>query len=514
MGHARWIALLVTCLIAPAAFAQEQALLLDKSGSMARYYSNGLVGELKQSITAALDGRGHTRLLAFSDRVEPVTDPSAITPGGSTYLNRAIEYVIQNHYDIAWMVTDNIQSEPGEAEGDTETFYRVLRGPSVKRVVIFPVPQPPGTDTPGIAVYALLLSPDAARPYEDGVAAFARSSGGGRVHTEPLRMKPLDRNTVDISVVSSSLDRRSDRPYEVGQTVRESMQIRFKSRFDYLKVVDAEIAVPRIEADFGPESVLRPDRVQLDITPRIVKALNPLDETQQVYNIDADLGTINLKKDFASLWRAAFGRAKEKHTLHLAFLINVPQQNFRLKDSFIEAYNASTPAVAKKTGKVYGIEHLPSLLTEDVTPIWAEAQIPVTVKYPWWPSLLFMLGFLGLVVGLVSVARLARGGLRAAVRGRQWAACAETDYGAELPCEVLGGEVLLQSMPVGQIRRNSFHPVEGVTLLEPESESVALGEGTQVRLRTRRGETSRLTFARSGAEAAKAGDGHTPRRRR
>jgi hypothetical protein len=514
MGHARWIALLTVCLLAPAASAQEQALLLDRSGSMARYYSNGLVGELRQKITAALDGRGKTRLLAFSDRVEPVANPAAITTGGSTYLNRAIEYVIQNKYDVAWVVTDNIQSTPGAQEGDTEAFYSVLRGPSVKRVIIFPVPQPPGTDTPGIAVYALLLSPGAARPYEDGVAAFARGGRDGRFRTETLRMKPLDRDTVDISVVGSSLDRRSGKPYEVGQTIRETMEVRFKSRFDYLKVIDAEIAVPRIEADFGPESVLKPDRMKLDITPRIVRVLDPLDETREIYKIEADLGTINLKKDFSSLWRAAFGRSKEKHTLHLAFLINVPQRNFKLKESFVEAYNADTPSAAKSTGKVYGIEHLPSLLTEDVTPIWAEAQIPVTVKYPWWPSVLFILCFLGLMVGLVSAARLAGRGLSAALGGRRWGARAETDYGAEITCAVDGGEVFVQSSAVGRIRRNSFYPGEGVSLLEPEGESVALDDGTRVRLRTRKGETSRLTFSRAKTSQEKDGDGYAPRRRR
>lgn len=510
MGLGRWIVFFILCLLAPATFAQEQALLLDRSGSMAPYYSNGLVGELRQKITAALNGRGKTRLLAFSDGVEPVSNPAAISIGGSTYLNRAIEYLIQNKYDIAWVVTDNIQSGPGAGEGDTETFYRVLRSPAVKRVIIFPVPQAAGT--PGIAVYALLLSPEVAQPYEDGIGAFVQSIKDGRFRTEPLRMKPLDKDTVDIRVVSRSSDEKGGKPYEVGQTVHESMEIRFKSRFDYLKVTDARIAVPRIEADFGPESVLRPDRLQLDITPRVVKVLNPLGETEEVYKVEADLGTINLKKDFASLWRAAFGKAKEKHTLHLAFLINVPQKNFKLKESFIETYNASTPAAAKSTGKVYGIEHLPSLLTEDVTPVWAEAQIPLTVKYPWWPSLLFIFGFLALAAGLLTVARMAGGGLSSLWNRRQWRARAETEYGVELPCEVSGGEVLVQSSSVGRIKGNSFYPEEGVSLLEPEAERVSLSDNTQIKLKTRKGETSRLTFSHASATEEEA-NGYTPRRR-
>jgi hypothetical protein len=235
--------------------------------------------------------------------------------------------------------------------------------------------------------------------------------------------------------------------------------------------------------------------------------------TAEVYQVEADLGVIRLKKDFASLWRAAFGKAKERHTLHLVFLINVPQQSFRLKDSFAEAYNASTPAIAKSTGKVYGIEHLPTLLTEDVTPIWAETQIPLTVKYPWWPSVLFIIGFLGILYCGVVVARRIKGGVRALFAPKRWTVHAETEKGEELPCDVTDAEVLVRGSGVGRIEGNSFYPVETVSLLEQEGQRVTLADNAQITLRTGRGELYRLIFSRNGRTKVAIEDRYTPGRR-
>src|ERR1017187_969886 len=111
-------------------------------------------------------------------------------------------------------------------------------------------------------------------------------------------------------------------------------------------------------------SLLMPERRAISITPRVVQRLGAGDETEQVYVVDVDLGKIALKKDVASLWKAAFGKSSEEALLNLQFLIEVPQKNFHLRKQFLQEYHAGTLAEARATGKVYAVDQLPSLMSD------------------------------------------------------------------------------------------------------------------------------------------------------
>jgi hypothetical protein len=516
MGPLRIGALITLIFWAQPILAQNHALLVDRSGSMKPYYQRNLVMDLAERIQTIFNDHGSVQLIAFSTDVRSVNNPKEINqlPWGSfTYLDRAIDHAIQRQYDIAWMITDNIQDQPNAPEaGNTEVFYQRLRGESIKKVAIMPLLQPPGM--PGIVIYAALLSPDANDLYEKEIADFLKSVKGV-YRTEALRMKPLDRDTIDINVVRSSLLAKKDKPYQEGQIISESFELRFKSKFDHLKIVDAKIEVPKAEADFGSGSLLKPEKMEITITPVIVKSLDPRGETKEIYSVTLDLGKVRLKRGFASMWRAAFGgKSKEELALRLRFLINVPQQNWKFKDQFLRDYNASNLALARATGKIYGIENLPSLLGEETTVIAAETQIPLEVKYPWWPAVLLVALFLALAAAFVG-----GGWYLATYAGdlfatKRWSVKAETESGSVVTSKIDEHEVIVQSSVVGEVRRNRFFPAEGVIILDPDEEkkSISLEEGLRLKLKLARGGTFVLTFE-TAKEGQEEGASYTPRRR-
>lgn len=497
MGSLRTAALIILILWTSPALTQDQAILVDRSGSMTFYYQSGLVNDLVEKIDSVLRPQGHVQLVAFSDSVKPiqgVKDLTSVPWGAFTYLDKAIDFVIKNQYAIAWMITDNIQDEPGAVEGEnTKKFYQKLRGDSVRKVVIFPLVQRPGV--PGIVIYAILLSPNGSEQFEKGVSHFLESVKG-TYKTEALRMKPLDRDTVEMSFVGGRLvPGETTAVYKEGQVIYETLEIRFKSRLDHLKVIDAKLEVPTASVEFGPASVLSPEKKEIAITPVTVPNLDPQGETEQTYTVSIDLGKIKLKRGLLTLWRAAWGKPRENVKLNLTFLMRVPQKNFKFKDSFLRTYNASSLQLAKSSGKVYGIESLPSLLAEGTTSIIVESPISFWVEYPWWPAVLF-------ITLSVICAAIVAGAIWAAkqftLQSGRWTVKAQTEAGAAVSSEVTDDkEIVIQGRAVGIIKRNTFLLSDNVTLQDgqEEGEKVSLEDGKQIKIKMKRGNTFVLIFS-------------------
>jgi hypothetical protein len=222
---------------------------------MRAYYQNGLIGGLGKRIHGVMNMQkpAPVKIGAFNNQVELVSDLNSINVGGPTYLDNAIAYALDNHYEIAWMITDNIMHRSGEEEGKTTVFYERLKEKIVERVVIFPLKQERGSNNAGIIVYALLLSPAAETAFKQETEEFARLTP----NTVLLPMKPLDRDTIESTFVENPSPTATPKPpYTDGSAVVETMQIRFRSKFDHLRIVDAEIVNPRVSPEFSVQPQL------------------------------------------------------------------------------------------------------------------------------------------------------------------------------------------------------------------------------------------------------------------
>ncbi|HEX8174609.1 MAG TPA: hypothetical protein VF543_05765 [Pyrinomonadaceae bacterium] len=517
MGRAIAVVLLLL-LFSTLSLAQNQALLVDGSASMRPYYAKGLILDLSQSLNDVLTKEAPTQLFIFSENVSPISSIDQLTNpalGNWTYIDRTIDSAIQKKYRIAWIITDNMESRPSDPEAaNTEVFYQRLRSPQVKKVVIFPLVQAPGDA--GLVIYAIQFAADADEIFEKELTQFS-SVVKGVYRTEPLRMKPLDQNTIDISFVRGNLQPKGKSliTYQEGQNISEKVELRFKSRFEHLKIVDARINVPSAEPRFSLGSLLQPEKREINIDPQKVSTLDPQGETEQSYEATVNLGKVTLKRTLSSLWKAAWSNPSyEDIELPVSFVINVPQENFRFKDSVLRTYGASTPQAAKDTGKIYGLEKLPQLMGEPETPIQTEIPLAFRVQYPWWPAAIFVLLFiLGLIIAGVVLIAAKKGASGAFARRADWAVTAQTVHGSPLKCELEQKRILVQGEEVGQIKGNSFIPASGVKV-EGGLDKVNLEDKLSVKIE-RKGKQSVLSFNKSAEEEkSKAGaSAYTPRKR-
>ncbi len=427
----------------------SQALFLDDSGSMRPYYANGLIRDIAQPLEASVDARNAMQLYAFSTDVLPVRNlqsMESIPFGQYTFLDKVIDQCQHKHIDIGWIVTDNIE-DTGEA-GNTERFYARLRSEAVRRVTVFPVRASAGH--PGLVVYALLFNPAARPDYGNTLSRFV-TNGSRVLRTEPLLMKPIDQDTVEVTSHDlAPLTRRgSPKVYATGTPLQAQAEVRFRSRLDHIEIVDSSLHILDAKPSFGPGSLLEPTRRQLAITPDRIRDLGPGRETAQVYHLTADLGQINLKSSPAAWWQAAWGRPEEEAELPLRFAIDVPQHNFRLRQPFLDQWSATSVADARASGKVYALDRLLTSINAGDTEIQVTSPLFFRVRYPAWPAVLWIVLFtfgLALLIGLALFAR------RILRRGAQmWTVRAATPEGQPLNARLQDARVLVDGQPVARV---------------------------------------------------------------
>ena len=485
-----------------------QAIFVDRSGSMRPYFESGLIGSIVRPLDLAANAHGGVTEFAFStdvSRVRSLEQINTMPFGEFTYLDKVIDACERQHTPIGWIVTDNI--EDTGAAGNTERFYRKLRGDEVRRVTVFPVLAQPGR--PGLVVYALLFD-SAANDLYDGMLAGFAEAGKGVIRTNPLRMKPVDRDTIEVTSRSlAPLTRRGGpKVYEAGAPIRDSVEVRFKSKFDHIQIVDSALRVLGAAPAFQPDSLLVPERREVHLTPDRIRSLGPGDETTQVYLLTVDLGKLQLKSSPAAWWKAAWGKPGEEAQLDLKFQIEVPQQNFRLSPRFLNEFSAPTIEGARATGKVYAIDRLLSNVNGGNTRIEVDSPLYFKVNYPAWPAVLWIMLFVGAVA--VALGMVVFGRRLLPTRTRHWSVRAEAAGGYALDARIDGDRVLVEGENIARIEKNHLLPVHP-TRLEGGAIRVPLAPGTRVHATTRRNDMD-LVFdeSREQAQAAARPAGSAP----
>jgi hypothetical protein len=481
--------LLALTLIAASVWAgPKSAVLIDRSGSMKPYYLGNVVRQLSDTLLDALRAQvDSVAIYEFSERAERVTGLDAIehSPlGNSTLLDKALDRALQDGAEIIWMITDNIQDPPGSADaGDTEQFYRKLRSDVVEKVTIFPLRQPAGH--PGLVIYAILKKDGDRELYEKELSGF-HSRAAGILRTDALRMRPLDRDTIGMSWVRANVNPRTSLiTYDTGTPVKETIEVRFKSKYDHIEITHSTIDVAKQQASFGKDSLVYPEKQNIEISPRTVERLGPGDETEQVYAIDIDLGKLRLRNDLASLWKAAWVRSSEDATLQLNFVIQVPQKNFRLRPQFLKEFEAATLQDAKESGKVYAIDRLPSLMSESVTAVQVTSPVVFRVRYPSYPTFLWLAIFALIVLTIIGLFLVLKRFTTTAMRGN-WDIEARTQAGMLLDGAFENGNVRIQQEIIGHVKADTFTPSTGTRIVQPLVAQMRLSDGEEVTIEASR----------------------------
>ena len=466
MAILRATALLLLISLCPAA-GQTNALLLDTSKSMRPYYDAGLMRDLNRLLYDILQAKGGIALFGFSTTVLAAPNIDALSKpelGDWTYLDQAVDFALQRQYGTVWIVTDNVQSQSDDPQAaNTAVFYQELRSSKINRIVVFPLRQPPGRA--GLVVYALELKQESDPAFAHQIQQFTERTRNS-YQTEPLQMKPLDSNTVELNFVKSNPGNlaRSSKEYTVGQNIREDFQAHFKSKFQHLRISDARVEVPSTKPAFSDSSLLKPEKREIAINPERVVSLDPQSESQ-TYVVTVDLGTVKLKKDPISLWKAAWGRNYEDVPLDVSFIVHVPQTSFKFKDSFLKDYSASTPEDAKATGRIYGMDQLPLLLSETNTTITARNSMILRINYTWWPAIGWFVLFALLTIVLVVFGRKVREGFSGLSGKGIWTLSATTPDEELLSSNYDGESVEVLGERVGSVQKGKFFvPAPGVKL--------------------------------------------------
>lgn len=483
-------------------------LLLDGSGSMRRLYEAGLSRDLGLPLYQVMEHGGPVDCFRFSQAVSPnglsreQLAQSQIEVGGHTELGVAVDFAAQRGYGIAWIVTDNVQHSAGGTEGETNRFYARLRRDDIARVVFFPVLL--GGDLPGIAVYGLLLK-EADRPaFDSQIAAFPKAVAK-RFQTEGLLMKPLDRETIKVQFEKAETSKRGK--YRTGQRIHEVYRLRFASRFDHLTITDAEVSIAESLPVFGPNSVLMSRSHRAAIEPRRIRDLGPGEETVVVYTVTVDIEGFDYKKDLVSMLRT-LSKPSEVGRLDLNVEITLPQSNFAIRPEYLRRYSAATPAEARQTGKIYGVHHIPAMMTSEVVRIPIREQVEIPVEYPLLPAFLVVAGGI-LLLGLGAwLLVLVAGHL---VRpGPRWQ-CAARKGDEEVSAVISSdGSLRVNGYLVGRIVGNALEIRDREIETDDGSRVLALRAGLSVVLSRRRGDRYKLTFFLKDRGKESPGSGRGP----
>jgi hypothetical protein len=475
---------------------------------MKPFYESGLVPQLARDIVDSFPGQAPVKVYAFGTTVGRVASVDAIASlpfGKDTYLDRAVTRPIEDGDSVVWIVTDNIEDRPEDGSaGNTEAFYSILRGNSVRKVVVCPFNLSKGTA--GIAVYALLLSGEADGVFEKELQKFLAVPHGER-QVEALRMKPLDKDTVSVVLRNpEGADKESE--FQEGAIVRQKVLLTFQSRFQHLRIVDSEVRAAPAEASFHADSLFAPERRFADIRPNRVTSLEPGGATAETYEVTIALGPIRLKPGLATLVKAALRGKAEEIELQVPLEIEVPASHFLFRETFLQTYDAATMDDAKASGRIYGLEKLPILLSNSSTRIAVEAPFRFRVLYPRRAAATVLaLGLLALVL-LAAIIWGAVAAFRRLPKRVQWDVRVSTEYNRPVE-SVLDkrGELSVADSPLAIIRGSNFTPVDGAVLIDPPGDSAGISEDAPVKVQ-RGGDTLVVTFKKKAAKTgAKPGSG-------
>ncbi|HKV91293.1 MAG TPA: hypothetical protein VJW20_01960 [Candidatus Angelobacter sp.] len=469
----RVIRLLFTWLLFGAlAFAGDTGVLLDRSGSMKPHYQSGLMHTLASRLVQAASSPGRPDIDLFDEgitaHIKDLDSADFNYTNKNTYLNDSLTKELEGHARV-WLLTDNVQ-DTGNSH-DMADFYSTLHSEAVRRVYIFPLRQPQG-EHQGLLIYAISTQENDTT-LEQQVAAFRGLMKDKQI--SELIMKPLGENTIEIKLIEPAATKR----FKEGEPLKFSSRVSIGPKYPHLYFESLPVTGMNLETPFRGTTCLTAERHVSSIDPERIQTREAAN-----YVISVDFGRVRLKRSLSCIWEAAFERSHETEEIDTPLVVKVPREKFRLSQKFLQEYTANDEQEAQATGKIAGLQELPSYLAPPETIVPIRVPTKIIVDYPFWPTLLVFLLLAGVVfIGYLAIKFL--GGIsftREEVH-------AETFEGKPLPAAVKSGEVSVAGKRVGTVQSGIFRPLLPAKLSPYRAEApisapitCIAGDGSQFRL--------------------------------
>ncbi|MEW6731422.1 MAG: VWA domain-containing protein [Acidobacteriota bacterium] len=348
-----FIVLLLLCgshLLAVSAQAREVYYLLDNSGSMydgypapragaPYYYRQPAFQEfLRQLVAKTARPEDRVSIITFNrvtNRVLPPTQASAIAwetlyaPVGKldvvgaqspddikfTRMPNALSDLLTSlasNHAVIWILTDNVTDQGGSQEAlDTREFYTLLaKDPRIQMIYAYPMLRAPINTKSMLMLYGIVVGP--AQPFDlTELKQWEEQYLGTPALVEfmaenPFQMKPLDRNTLELSLKDQlKLDEVDENSPLTG-----SVDLVLSSRFNYHTISSAGVQLQA--EDLKPErasiSAISGDQFSFSPTqPYLVKDLQPKSST--TFHITFRTPRVEVspsRNRFATLWADIF----------------------------------------------------------------------------------------------------------------------------------------------------------------------------------------------------------------
>jgi hypothetical protein len=296
---------------------------------------------------------------------------------------------------VVWLLTDNIADRGNSQEAlDTSEFYTLLaNNPRIQMVYAYPMLRPPINNTSTLMLYGIVTGTTI--PFTvDELQEWDEDYLGAPPIVElmaqdPFQMKPLSRNTVELSLKDQlKLDAVDENSPLTG-----SVDLELSSRFNYYTITSAtvELRAEDLKPERGSISQIHGDQFSFSPEqPYVVKNIQP--KSSATFNVTFRTPQVSVspsRNKFATLFADIFD---ETFTMHGAL-------NARVKD--VQLRLELPPAMQK----VFGANEIPKIFRPEVVNMDdLQMEIKPTVRNSGGRLLLFLLVSALLAVGLIAFA--------------------------------------------------------------------------------------------------------------
>jgi len=436
--NACWLTVFLVCLISTGAGGQtggsaaKHRILVDGSGSMRGFFSNGKIRDLHGVI--AEQGSKNAESYYFIneglkqfDQVEDVPrgrNDTAGGFGGRTVLATALASTLAEPSvpAMVWLITDN-QSSAGsdtESDQDLERFYEGLRTNRVKRIYFFPLRLPytgplyksdgvsvlknDYSGPRGLLVYALLLDETARDEFERAVKSFQERLGRivGVNEFRSFLIKPLEQDTVTAKLLPGEKfivdgNRVIGGDFEEGKPIHGEFKLELTSQLGQVDISGANIEVK--SGKFNTQDFVESEP-NFVIRPNTITSFKPGPENKKEFAITMDFPGVHTRRGLASWWHSMSAkRGRLEGQVQIA--ITVPPQNLHVVPETAtqfsttkDIYLNSDPEVQKR---IYRLDDLVRKMmpsqTLNIQPRVGEnsdGRIPVNVNVRLSPGLIYL----------------------------------------------------------------------------------------------------------------------------